>query len=194
MSEQQSSFHEPCPARTLTQCTMTLGATRLHQDMAPRVLARRRPSGHIEQEVILVIAGIDTHKDILAVAVVDETGSSPPAMYPIPRRRCGWGSGGCRPRPPPAAPSGDDSAKRFPGRHLLPAQRVRRRARVGMVLGRRITTHVLHGWIRGTMASRAGLFDRVVLIYNPVNRRIPLTLAERLQAICVADCRRCRSL
>jgi transposase len=38
------------------------------------VLARRRPSGHIEQEVTLVIAGIDTHKDILAVAVVDDAG------------------------------------------------------------------------------------------------------------------------
>ncbi len=31
------------------------------------------------------------------------------------------------------------------------------------------------------MSSRAGLFDRIVLIYNPVNRRIPLTLAKRLQ-------------
>src|SRR5215213_11793183 len=40
----------------------------------PRVLARRRPSGHTEQEVTLVIAGIDTHKDTLAVAVVDEAG------------------------------------------------------------------------------------------------------------------------
>jgi transposase len=38
------------------------------------VLARRRPSGHTEQEVTLVIAGIDTHKDTLAVAVVDEAG------------------------------------------------------------------------------------------------------------------------
>src|SRR5215212_246397 len=40
----------------------------------PRVLARRRPSGHIEQKVTLVIAGIDTHKDTLAVAVVDDAG------------------------------------------------------------------------------------------------------------------------
>src|SRR5215204_1660859 len=40
----------------------------------PRVLARRRPSGHTEQEVTLVIAGIDTHKDTLAVAVVDDSG------------------------------------------------------------------------------------------------------------------------
>jgi transposase len=38
------------------------------------VLARRRPSGHIEREVTYVIAGIDTHKDTLAVAVVDDTG------------------------------------------------------------------------------------------------------------------------
>jgi len=38
------------------------------------VLARRRPSGHIEQKVTLVIAGIDTHKDTLAVAVVDDAG------------------------------------------------------------------------------------------------------------------------
>ena len=38
------------------------------------MLARRRPSGHTEQEVTLVIAGIDTHKDTLAVAVVDEAG------------------------------------------------------------------------------------------------------------------------
>ena len=40
----------------------------------PRVLARRRHSGHIEREVALVIAGIDTQKDSLAVAVVDEAG------------------------------------------------------------------------------------------------------------------------
>src|SRR5215207_7007963 len=40
----------------------------------PRVLARRRPSGHIEQKVTLVIAGIDIHKDTLAVAVVDDAG------------------------------------------------------------------------------------------------------------------------
>ena len=32
------------------------------------------------------------------------------------------------------------------------------------------------------MPSRTGLFDRIVLIYNPVNRRIPLTLAESLQS------------
>jgi hypothetical protein len=38
------------------------------------VLARHRPSGHIEQKVTLVIAGIDTHKDTLAVAVVDDAG------------------------------------------------------------------------------------------------------------------------
>ena len=38
------------------------------------MLARRRPSGHIEQKVTLVIAGIDTHKDTLAVAVVDDAG------------------------------------------------------------------------------------------------------------------------
>jgi transposase len=40
----------------------------------PRVLAHRRPSGHIEREVTYVIAGIDTHKDTLAVAVVDDSG------------------------------------------------------------------------------------------------------------------------
>jgi transposase len=40
----------------------------------PRVLAHRRPSGHIEREVSYVIAGIDTHKDTLAVAVVDDSG------------------------------------------------------------------------------------------------------------------------
>ena len=40
----------------------------------PRVLAHRRPSGHIEREVTYVIAGIDAHKDTLAVAVVDDTG------------------------------------------------------------------------------------------------------------------------
>jgi hypothetical protein len=38
------------------------------------VLAHRRPSGHIELEVTYMIAGIDTHKDTLAVAVVDDTG------------------------------------------------------------------------------------------------------------------------
>jgi transposase len=38
------------------------------------VLARRRPSGLIEQKVTVLIAGIDTHKDTLAVAVVDDTG------------------------------------------------------------------------------------------------------------------------
>jgi transposase len=38
------------------------------------VLAHRRPSGHIEREVTYVIAGIDTHKDTLAVAVVDDSG------------------------------------------------------------------------------------------------------------------------
>ena len=31
------------------------------------------------------------------------------------------------------------------------------------------------------MSTQAGLFDRIVLIYNPVNRRIPLTLAKQLQ-------------
>ena len=40
----------------------------------PRVLAHRWPSGHIEREVTYVIAGIDTHKDTLAVAVVDDSG------------------------------------------------------------------------------------------------------------------------
>jgi diacylglycerol kinase (ATP) len=34
----------------------------------------------------------------------------------------------------------------------------------------------------GAMSCRAELFDRVVLIYNPVNRRVPLTLATRLQS------------
>jgi transposase len=38
------------------------------------VLAHRRPSGQIELEVTHMIAGIDTHKDTLAVAVVDDTG------------------------------------------------------------------------------------------------------------------------
>jgi transposase len=38
------------------------------------VLAHRRPSGHIELEVTYMIAGIDTHKDTLAVAVVDDAG------------------------------------------------------------------------------------------------------------------------
>jgi hypothetical protein len=38
------------------------------------VLAHRRPSGHIEREVIYMIAGIDTHRDTLAVAVVDDSG------------------------------------------------------------------------------------------------------------------------
>jgi diacylglycerol kinase (ATP) len=31
------------------------------------------------------------------------------------------------------------------------------------------------------MPSRVELFDRVVLIYNPVNRRVPLTLAESMR-------------
>ena len=31
------------------------------------------------------------------------------------------------------------------------------------------------------MSTQAGQFDRIVLIYNPVNRRIPLTLAKQLQ-------------
>ena len=38
------------------------------------MLARRRSSGLIEQKVTVVIAGIDTHKDTLAVAVVNDTG------------------------------------------------------------------------------------------------------------------------
>ena len=32
------------------------------------------------------------------------------------------------------------------------------------------------------MSSPDGLLDRVVLIYNPVNRRVPLTMAEAVQA------------
>jgi transposase len=35
------------------------------------MLARRRLGGHIEEEVRGVFAGIDTHKDTLAVAVID---------------------------------------------------------------------------------------------------------------------------
>jgi diacylglycerol kinase family enzyme len=31
------------------------------------------------------------------------------------------------------------------------------------------------------MASRIGLFDRIVLIYNPVNRRVPLRMAQSLR-------------
>src|SRR4030095_4720490 len=51
-----------------------LGPVATREYDRPRVLAHRRPSGHIEQKVTLVIAGIDTHKDTLAVAVVDDAG------------------------------------------------------------------------------------------------------------------------
>jgi transposase len=38
------------------------------------MLARRRPRGHIKEKVAAVFAGIDTHKDTLAVAVIDDAG------------------------------------------------------------------------------------------------------------------------
>ena len=63
----------------------------------PRVLARRRPSGHIEQKVTLVIAGIDTHKDTLAVAVVDDAGRLI-AGGDIPNTELGFVQNGSYPR------------------------------------------------------------------------------------------------
>src|SRR5829696_1864551 len=38
------------------------------------MLARRRPRGHIKEKVAAVFAGFDTHKDTLAVAVIDDAG------------------------------------------------------------------------------------------------------------------------
>src|SRR5512133_1471278 len=38
------------------------------------MLARRRLRGHIREKVAAVFAGIDTHKDTLAVAVIDDAG------------------------------------------------------------------------------------------------------------------------
>src|SRR5215210_5059480 len=71
----------------------------------PRVLARRRPSGHIEQKVTLVIAGIDTHKDTLAVgSSTTLAGSSPAATFPTPSLvSSSWSTF----RHPPGAAGGD---------------------------------------------------------------------------------------
>ena len=53
-----------------------------------------------------------------------------------------------------------------------------------------------HGFSRSGIglwdAAGVELFDRVVLIYNPVNRRVPLTLAESMRRSLVADCPMCR--
>ena len=45
--------------------------------------------------------------------------------------------------------------------------------------GRSARVSVIQEWL--VRCRAVGAFDRVVLIYNPVNRRVPLTLAESMR-------------